>query len=67
MERDLRVTKDLLAGVLDNQEQLIKDNKEMRKICNEHQSMMKTNTEIKQNVENLKKENEVLKVKCTNY
>ena len=52
---------------MEKQDELIKDNIELKKIYKEYQSAQKENNEIKHSVEELKKENETLKLKCSDY
>ncbi|MES1923426.1 hypothetical protein MHBO_004996 [Bonamia ostreae] len=64
VERELRVTKELISRIMEKEDELIKDSIEL-KIYKEYQSAQKENNEIKHSVEELKKENETLKSKCS--
>lgn len=58
--------KDLVAGIVQKQDQFIKDDDDQRKKCDKYQNVMKANSDIKQPVDELEK-NEVVKFTCNVY
>ncbi len=57
----------MIAGILEKQDKLIQDNNDLRKKCEEYDSVLKVNSEMKVSLEDLKEENVVLKVKCNSH
>ncbi|MPC71103.1 hypothetical protein E2C01_065372 [Portunus trituberculatus] len=67
MDKELKALKEMVAIMLKKQNQLITENLELRKRCLSLESTVKMNHEMKNTLEEIKRENSALKGKCTNY
>ena len=67
VESEIRLLKELMAQILDKQDQLILDNNELKKKCANYDSIVKENSDMKQALEVLKNENAEFKAKAVNH
>ncbi|MPC77896.1 hypothetical protein E2C01_072365 [Portunus trituberculatus] len=67
MDRELKAGKEMVAAMFEKQDQLIAENLELRERCLNLESTVKVNHEMKNTLEEIKRENSALKGKCTNY
>ncbi len=65
VEKEIRCMRELISGILEKQDKLIMENKELKKKYSKCESALKINNEMKEAMEELKKENEILK--CNEY
>lgn len=67
VEGEMRLVKVMVAGILVKQGQLIMAKDDLRKKCDGYQNITKTKCEIKITMDELKMENELLKLRCSTY
>lgn len=67
VEKEIRCLRELVAGILEKQDQLIEENEKLKRKCGDLERTVQLNEEVKITLEELKKENSTLKVKCNKY
>ena len=60
---ELRCMKELIAGMLEKQDQLILENENLKKKCGDLECTVKINKDMKVTLEEIKKENSTLREK----
>ena len=59
--------RELIASILEKQDQLLEENKELKCKCDRFESVLVANREMKESLEVIKKENKALVEKCNSY
>ena len=67
VEQEVRCMREMIVGILDKQEKLFEENQELKRKCGDIESVLTANREMKEQLEEIKRENNVLLEKCSSY
>ena len=66
-EREIRCMRELIAGILERQDEIEQENNALKCQLGELEGIVRENKEMKKELEQIRKENEVLMTKCEGY